>query len=159
MVFELFTNGAVKPFPGLDNLNVRFLFHNGTTSNISFPTAYPLFGQDQETLPWSTFVSSMNKFAIGGQKQWCQACGNITGVCAASVTQSGSSSSSSSSASSSSDNGGGISKAVAGVIGAMVTLGVILGAEILIILVGGFRLVSKTRLAQNGAAPGNGVKA
>ena len=40
-----------------------------------------------------------------------------------------------------------MSKAVAGVIGAMVTLAVILGLEGLVLLVGGFRLVNKKRLA------------
>jgi hypothetical protein len=159
MVFELFTNGPVKPFPGPDDLNVRFLFHNGTTSNISTPIAYPLFGQDQETLPWNTFVSSMSKFSIGGQQQWCQACGNSTGVCASAASQTGSTSSPSASASNGSGSGGGISKAVAGVIGAVVTLAVILGVEILIMLVGGLRLVSKKRLGQSAGTPGTGVKA
>lgn len=37
---------------------------------------------------------------------------------------------------------------MAGVIGAMVTLGVILGVEALILLLGGLRLVSKKRLHQ-----------
>lgn len=47
---------------------------------------------------------------------------------------------------------GSISKAVAGVIGAMATLAVILGVEGLILLVGGLRLVSKSSLAASGAA-------
>jgi len=156
MVFELFTNGDVKPFPGPGDPNVRFLFHNGTTSNISTPIAYPLFGQDQETLPWNTFVSSMGKFSIGGQQQWCTACGNSTGVCASAASTTGSPSASATSCS----GGGGISKAVAGVIGAVVTLAVILGVEVLALLVGGLRLVSKKKLGQtNGTAATGGVKA
>jgi hypothetical protein len=132
---------------------VRFLWHNGTTGNNSVPVAYPLFGQDKATLSWTDFVSGMNKFAIGDQKDWCAACGNSTGVC--------SSMSKTSATSSPSDGGngrgnGGMSKAVAGVIGAMVTLAVILGVEALLVLVAGLRLVSKKRL---GAGAGEGAVA
>ena len=53
-------------------------------------------------------------------------------------------------ASSSSSGGGGgsggVSRPVAGVIGAFVTLAVVLGVEALIMLVAGLRLVSKKRL-------------
>lgn len=50
------------------------------------------------------------------------------------------------------NSSGGISTAVAGVIGAMVTLAVVLGVEGLIMLIGGLRVASKKRLAasQNG---------
>ncbi|MCJ1230396.1 hypothetical protein MMC12_007070 [Toensbergia leucococca] len=154
MTWELFTNGTADPFPSPDDLNVRFLFHNGTTSNISEPIAYPLFGQQALSLPWSTFVSSMNDFALGSQEQWCAACGNTTGVCT-STTTSVNSTSSSPSASSSPSSTGGISKAVAGVISAFVTLAVLLGIEALVLLIGGLRLVSKKRLS--GAGAGNGV--
>ncbi|MCJ1306244.1 hypothetical protein MMC08_009063, partial [Hypocenomyce scalaris] len=155
MTFELSTNGSAHPFPSADDINVRFLFHNGTTSNISQPVAYPLFGQSELYLPWSAFVSGMNGFAIGSQAQWCSACGNNTGSCSPSVlsgtsTSTGSSPSASSTPSSSSS--GGISKAVAGVIGAMVTLAVVLGIEALVMLAGGWRLVSKKQLSGSGGA-------
>lgn len=90
-------------------------------------------------------MSEMNKFAIGDQATWCSKCGNSTGVCA-SATSTSTSASSTATAGSSSGNGGAISKAVAGVIGAMVTLAVILGIEALIMLLGGLRLVNKKRL-------------
>ena len=141
MTFELFTTVAPSPFPAVSDLSVRFLFHNGTTSNASAPVAYPLFGQQSTSLSWNDFVKGMKNFAIGDQKTWCQACGNSTGVCADSSTPAPSASSTGSSSS------GGISKAVAGVIGAMVTLAVILGVEALIMLVAGVRLVSKKRLS------------
>ncbi|MCJ1241660.1 hypothetical protein MMC14_009666 [Varicellaria rhodocarpa] len=163
MTFELVTNASVTPFPSAIDISVRFLFHNATTSNESTPVAYPLFGQSQTVLPWTDFVTEMNKFAIGSQSQWCQACGNSTGACAASVTSgSGSNSSTSSSSPSTTSSSGGVSKAVAGVIGAMVTLAVILGLEALIMLVSGLRLVSKKRLGGQGGAGtvngnGNGV--
>jgi hypothetical protein len=87
----------------------------------------------------------MNKFAIGDQATWCQQCGNSTGVCAPTGTSS-SSGTAPSSTSSKSTSSGGISNAVAGVIGAMVTLAVIFGLEALIMLLGGLRLVNKKRL-------------
>ena len=146
MTFELVTNTSAKPFPAASDISVRFLFHNGTATNESEPVPYPLFGQQNTVIPWSDFASSMSKFAIGNQADWCHACGNTTGICAA---YSGSGSGSSGSGSSDSDysSNGGMSNAVAGVVGAMVTLAVILAVEGLIILVGGLRLVSKKRMA------------
>lgn len=149
--WELVTNATVNAssFPSEDDISVRFYFHNGTTSASSEPREFPLFGTGRSPLPWSDFVNGMAKFSISGQKQWCTACGNSTGVCSPSALGDGDSSVGSTSAGSNSDNGnGGISKAVAGVIGAMVTLGVILGAELLILLFGGFTLVNKKKLAR-----------
>ncbi|KAI9735269.1 MAG: hypothetical protein M1834_001860 [Cirrosporium novae-zelandiae] len=151
MVFELVTNSSTSSFPSTDDISVRFLFHNGTASNASEPTVYPLFGQEDTLLPWSTFADNMNNFAIGTQLEWCTACGNTTGTCSIAATSTGSSSSSNAAASSSNDHG--ISRAVAGVIGAMVTLAVIFGAEALILLVGGYRLVNKKRLATAQSPP------
>lgn len=142
MTWELFTNGSADPFPSTDDLNVRFLFHNGTTNSSSTPAAYPMFGQSSTVLSWDDFTSGMNQFAIGDQASWCQACGNTTGVCAGT---SNSSSTFSSPAGSSSNGGNGISTPVAGVIGAMVTLGVVLGVEVLIALLFGLRVVKKRR--------------
>ena len=45
---------------------------------------------------------------------------------------------------------------MAGVIGAMVTLAVILGVEALIMLVGGLRLVSKKKMGAQGTGAMNG---
>ena len=153
LVWELVTNVTVSntSYPAEDEISVRFYFHNGTTSNISEPIEYPLFGTGRSPLPWTEFVASTGKFSVGTQKEWCNACGNSTGVCSPSALGDGSSDSigSSSSDNSSGHGSGDISKAVAGVIGAMVTLGVILGLEILFFLVGGFRLVSKKKLARN----------
>ena len=154
MTFELVTNATVTntSYPTNDQISVRFLFSNGSATENPL-TAYPLFNQSELVLPWTTFADEMNKFAIGDQADWCSACGNSTGVCASSST---STSSSPSATASSSSSGGGISKAVAGVIGAMVTLAVILGVEALILLIGGMRVVSKKRLAA-GASPTSSV--
>lgn len=147
MTFELITNSTVSntSYPSASDISVRFLFSNGSAAANPL-TEYPLFGQSSTTLPWNTFVSEMGKFAIGDQATWCTQCGNSTGVCATSTSTSSSSSSSATSTSSSNGGGSGISTAVAGVIGAMVTLAVILGLEALIMLLGGLRLVNKKRL-------------
>ena len=149
MTFELFTNAAPSPFPAPEDLGVRFLFHNGTMGNNSTPVAYPLFGQSNTTLSWNDFVTGMNKFAIGSQSAWCEACGNSTGVCASMST-----STTSGSSINGNSNGSGISKAVAGVIGAVVTLVVILGIEAVVMLGVGLRLVSKNRTTA-GSRQGN----
>jgi len=164
LVWELVTNATVSnnSYPTEDDISVRFYFHNGTTSNISEPTEFPLFGTGRSPLSWSEFVNSTGQFSIGTQNEWCTACGNSTGVCSPSALgdDGGSSSLGTSSSDSNSGGGGGISKAVAGVIGAMVTLGVILGLELLLFLIGGFRLVSKKRLARtasNGSSDVSGA--
>ncbi|KAK5056669.1 hypothetical protein LTR84_012201 [Exophiala bonariae] len=162
--WELVTNATVNAssFPSEDDISVRFYFHNGTTSASSEPREFPLFGTGRSPLPWNEFASKMGTFSISGQKQWCTACGNSTGVCSSSALGGGDASAGTSSAGSSSDNtgNGGISKAVAGVIGAMVTLGVVLGIELFILLAGGLKLVSKKRLARttsiDSAPPGMG---
>lgn len=148
MTFELFTDVAPTPFPTVDDIQVRFYWHNGTTGNTSTPTAYPLFGQPNLALSWKDFATGMKKFAVGSQADWCSACGNSTGVCASSILTSPSSGGKSGSAASGGGGGGGggVSKPVAGVIGAMVTLAVVLGVEGLIMLLAGMRLVSKKRL-------------
>jgi hypothetical protein len=70
LTWELVTNATMSSgsWPSEDEISVRFLFHNGTTSNISQPTEYPLFGTNQSPLPWSEFVTHMNKFAIVARK-------------------------------------------------------------------------------------------
>ena len=145
--FELFSNDSVDvtSFPNTQDLNVRFLFHNGTTSNISEPAAYPLFGQQSLSLPWNDFLAGMNRFAIGDQADWCHACGNKTGVCAPFTTDS-----SPSSQQKSSSGGGGVSKVEAGVIGAMVTLAVMLLAAVALLLSGMLKVVKPQKGGSTG---------
>jgi len=155
LTWELVTNATVSStsYPTADEIAVRFFFHNGTTSNISEPVEFPLFGSGVSPLSWSDFAAGMAKFSISDQQAWCEACGNSTGVCA--PDQFGSDNSTSgglSSSSSSTGHSGGMSLGVAGVIGAMVTLGVILALELLVLLLGGFRVVSKRRLANASAS-------
>lgn len=148
MVFELFTTADVSGgFPAASDLSVRFLFHNGTATNASQPTVYPMFGGSADTVSWTDFSSNLTKFAVTTTQQWCTKCGNSTGTCAGYDTDAGSGSAGTQQKSSH----GGISPAVGGVIGAMVTLAVVLGSLAAFMLLGGFRLVSKKHLAGAGA--------
>jgi hypothetical protein len=154
MAFELVTNATVSntSYPATSDISVRFLFSNGSAAANPL-TPYPLFNQSATVLPWNTFVEAMNKFAIGDQADWCTACGNTTGTCATTSTSTSGGSTPPTTAGSSSR--GGMSLGVAGVIGAMVTLAVILGVEALIMLLGGFRLAKKASViaTPDNAAP------
>ncbi|KAJ5195567.1 uncharacterized protein N7498_009005 [Penicillium cinerascens] len=148
MTWELVTNASGTGIPAESDLSVRFMFHNGTSiENSTHLQAYPLFGQSEVELPWLQFVESTNKFALSSQQQWCQSCGNTTGICAGTSDSTTNASSSSASSSSSGSSSGGMDLQVAGVIGAMVTLGVLAGLTALIILVFKLRLVRKSTLA------------
>jgi len=146
MTFELVTNASTSSFPAASDISVRFLFHNGTASADSEPVAYPLFGSGEEVIPWNDFVANMDKFSIGSTQAWCTACGNSTGTCAAYAPAS-SSGNNSAGTQSKKTSGNGLSPVVNGVIGAMVTLAIVLGLEALVLLVGGMRVVSKKTLA------------
>jgi acid phosphatase len=121
------------------------MFHNGSDIGGSAKLlAYPLFGQSTIELPWSQFIDMTNEFAITSQQQWCDACGNSTGICASS---SGAGDGSSSTSSAGSCSGRGMSLGVAGVIGALVTLGALVGLLILSMIIFGLRFVPKNAVA------------
>ena len=158
LVFELVTDADVSSgFPAEKDLSVRFLFHNGTATEDSQPTAFPLFGGDATTIPYTQFTDKVGQFAVHSSEQWCKKCGNTSGTCAA-YAGSGNGASVSSQEK---KGGNGISPAIGGVIGAMVTLAVVLGSLAAFMLLGGFRLVSKKHLAAGAGAAGEkgGVKA
>lgn len=118
MAFELFTEGNVTEFPSdTDDLKVRFLFRNGSDGGAPL-TAFPLFGGEQMMLSWSEFVTEMQEKAITTVAEWCGICGSEQSFCTAETT-------SEDGASVEKNSGGGMSNAVAGVIGAFVTLGVV----------------------------------
>ncbi|KAI1079430.1 histidine acid phosphatase-like protein [Whalleya microplaca] len=146
MVFELVTNATVSAsaYPSTDDVSVRFRFANGTAAENPL-TAYPLFGRGETLLPWTTFAEEMNKFAIGDTASWCGACGNTTGICASSTATPSSGGDGAAAAESTSGNG--VTLPVAGVIGALVTLVVILGLEGLVYAIAGLKLVKKSTLA------------
>lgn len=144
MILELVTNAPGSGIPSTDEINVRFKFHNGTIVGSSEPITYPLFGQSKGLLSWKNFKTQIEKVAVLSTAEWCKQCGNTGGKCASFV--SGGSIDAASSGNGSGSSTGGMSRAVAGVVGAMVTLAVILGLEALFFLVGGFR-ISKRRNA------------
>ncbi|KAF1811797.1 phosphoglycerate mutase-like protein [Eremomyces bilateralis CBS 781.70] len=117
MAFELFTPEDSTSFPSdADAINVRFLFRNGTAGSL---TQFPLFGRPDDSMTWSEFSSEMQKRTISSVSQWCQLCSSTESFCGSAATAAGTESVGSGS-------GSGMSNAVAGVIGAFVTLGVLL---------------------------------
>jgi hypothetical protein len=153
MAFEVFTPGdGATTYPDPSTMQVRFLYSNQSTGIIGAPTQFNLFGGQANSVAYTDFVSKVGGFAIQTTQEWCTLCGNTTGNCA----QFANSSSSSGSTGSKSH----MSLAVAGVIGAMVTLAVVLGAEALIALILGLRLVKKHRAASGSLSPtGTDLKA
>ncbi|KAJ2899313.1 putative histidine acid phosphatase protein [Zalerion maritima] len=142
MAFELFTDAdpvSESSWPAEEDVKVRFIFANGTASSSNEPQIFPLFGLNEGEISWTKFVSEMQKFAIINDEQWCGACGNTTGSCAAYVNTVGGSSAEDDD----DDSKSGLSVPVAGVVGALVALGVILGVEALVMVFGGIRLVKK----------------
>ncbi|KAF3933861.1 hypothetical protein ABW19_dt0202024 [Dactylella cylindrospora] len=136
MAFEILTDADVETFPSsVDDLKVRFLFRNG--SNAGAPlTPFPLFGQEELTLSWTDFAQKMGEIAITKVEDWCNICQSTEPFCAAyDPTLSEGYVAPESNSSGGSSSSGGMSNAVAGVIGAMVTLGVFLVAGGLFFLV------------------------
>ncbi|KAJ5106961.1 hypothetical protein N7456_003636 [Penicillium angulare] len=118
LIFELFsfeTDGDDDSYPGSGEMYVRFLLHNGTDSSTEF-ISYPLFGNSPSKtyIPWVDFQDEMESFAVGSAQEWCTLC-NADSVFCSGVMSHGHSSSKKK----------GVSPAVAGVIGAVVTLAVI----------------------------------
>ncbi|KAF5018137.1 hypothetical protein F66182_9900 [Fusarium sp. NRRL 66182] len=120
MAFELFAEDDTDEFPSEGDLRVRWLFRNGTAGELE---TYPLFGTGEDSLAWSEFVSEAEERAITDVGVWCDKCGSEADFCAAyrddddddDVQSEGEET----------GDGGGMSNAVAGAIGAMVTLGVV----------------------------------
>ncbi|KAE8365410.1 histidine phosphatase superfamily [Aspergillus caelatus] len=148
MSWELITDSTADGFPDASEINVRFIFHNGTiTGSNDAPKEFPLYGQSSATIPWSKFVEETKKIAVTDTEEWCKVCGNTDGKCA-SYNSDGSGSDSAGATSKS--GGDGVSRPVAGVIGAMVTLAVIFGLEALFLLAGGFTITKKRRAGADG---------
>jgi len=154
MVFELYsttTSANASAYTSTADLNVRFLFHNGTATNTSAPTAYPIFGSSSLSMPWTDFVTNMNAISVGTTEEWCKTCGYSSGssaVCNSSI---------SSSSTSTTSHSGGLSNTVSGVVGALITLAVILGLQAVFLLAGGYKLISRKKLLENGRADYQGA--
>jgi prostatic aicd phosphatase len=122
MAFELFsTDTATFPSDPNSALRVRFFFRNSTFGVL---TPFPLFGTGQDSLTWPDFVTRMQARAITSADEWCSACGSNAVFCPVPQT----------SPVSVTGTSGGMSNVVAGVIGAMVTLGVMVISGLLLFL-------------------------
>ncbi|KAI1807642.1 phosphoglycerate mutase-like protein [Daldinia bambusicola] len=153
IVFELVTNASTSSYPSIDDVSVRFLLANGSAAQ-NTPREFPLFGRSQSPLPWTDFAAEMGKFAIGDTAAWCRACGNTTGICANAASSSGGSNGDNGEGAAATTPADNISLPVAGVIGALVTLVVILGVEGIVYALAGLKLVKKSTLAASAAASG-----
>lgn len=139
MVFELFSvNGNdTDVYPSPAELNVRFFFQNGTDETSAL-VAYPLFGNGPEgmSMPLSNFVSAMQEFMILSPAGWCRTCASYSIFCPAfqgdddddGVRSGGM------------ETRRGLKPAIAGVIGAVVTLAVLGLVLAAVMLFGGVRL-------------------
>ncbi|KAJ6144570.1 hypothetical protein N7470_008465 [Penicillium chermesinum] len=124
LIFELYSiesNSSYPSYPSSDELFVRFLLHNGTDNSTEF-ISYPLFGYgpSRTYISWSEFQDELETFAVPSTSDWCLRCNADSAFCNGVLSD---------------DNSPkkqkkGVSPAVAGVIGAAVTLAVvgILGA-------------------------------
>lgn len=154
MAFELFSNptnaagqNISESFPTLDELFVRFFFRNGTNSTDtehSHLTQYPLFGRgnSEVDMSWTDFVDDMSDIALYKIEDWCTSCGAVNLFCEA--IEINTSNSTDQEITSSTGHKNNLSPAVAGVVGAAVTLAVGIIATIILCLFG-FRVDYRER--------------
>lgn len=155
MVFELYSitsadstvgNDTVYPSPA--DLFVRFLYVPDTDADSEL-TSYDLFNSSQVNMSYTSFASAMQAIGLDSVAVWCDTCDGVSVFCPGmlenagygdgSGSGSGSSGSGSGSGSGSSSTNGGMAPAVAGVIGALVTLAVIGLTVLAAMLFGGLR--------------------
>ncbi|KAL4934836.1 hypothetical protein BDV06DRAFT_229390 [Aspergillus oleicola] len=120
IILELFSleTENYPTYPDPANLFVRFLLHNGTGTGFR---PYPLFGHSPSNtaIPFSEFQAEMQRLSLGSTSDWCRRC-NSPAVFCSGVLGSGQER-----ANEAHRNKDGLSLAVAGVIGAAVTIGVL----------------------------------
>lgn len=139
LIFELFSRES-KPFPKYpdqSDLYVRFLLRNGTSSSARF-VSYPLFGHSPSNtaIRLSEFRSQMESFSLGSVSKWCLQCDSTAVFCSGLLNTAWSNRQ---------PHGKSLDPAVAGVIGAVVTL-VFLGIVTIIVCLGcGVRLRFKSK--------------
>lgn len=130
MAFEVFSPSANATRPEARDLWVRFLFRNGTAPEERL-TAYPLFGRGKSAVDmrWTDFEEGMAAIAITGPGDWCRACASLAVFCAAFLQNSGAAgkagNQSKAGAVMALENSG-MTRASAGVLGAGVTVAVVM---------------------------------
>ena len=139
MIFELYSTGQNESFPqNEDDLWVRFYYHNGTTDYKGQLIAFPMFshGPSQTDMKWTNFNLMFSRIMMHSIAEWCTTCSApsmfCTGVDSNTIVVSTPKSQTSTKAHS-------VSPAVAGVIGAVVTLAVAGLLFALAMLAGGVR--------------------
>lgn len=139
MIFELYSTGQDRTFPqNEDDLWVRFYYHNGTTDFNGQLIAFPMFnhGPSQTDMKWNDFQMMFTRIMMHTIVDWCQTCNSpslfCTGVDTDAISVSNPKAQNSS-------NNYPVSPAVAGVIGAVVTLAVAALLFALAMLAGGVR--------------------
>jgi hypothetical protein len=142
MVFELFSLSVndTGQYPDRSDLNVRFLFRNGTGDGTQL-ISYSLFGGDpsQDVMTFSEFVSGMETIWMPSVADWCDVCSSFSVFCPAFVGDGGSLPSNPTYGAEPQSHHG-ISPAVAGVVGAVVTLVVVGILAAVLALLGGLRV-------------------
>lgn len=137
-IFELYSLQAddVDTYPDPSDIFVRFFFQNGTDDDSSL-VAYPLFGlsPSQTLISLEDFISGLEDFMMFNVGDWCLACNSFSVFCSAFVGTDNLSSTSGLSS-----GGHGLSPAVAGVVGAVVTLAVAALLFAAAMLLGGVRI-------------------
>jgi hypothetical protein len=148
LIFELysFESDEVYPtWPGSDNLYVRFYLHNGTDSSTQFESfSFFGYGPSIEYVPWTEFKSELETFAVSSTEEWCTRCIAQSVFCNGVLNNDKPAPKKQ------------MKPAVAGVIGAVVTLVVIGLLTIVGFLICGCRKGNKTHKASIGGFKGNG---
>lgn len=84
LVFELysFDDSYIPSYPSTDGLYVRFFLHNGTSNDTTWQS-YPLFGHgpSRDFLPYNEFVQEIETFSLGSTEQWCTLCKSESVFC------------------------------------------------------------------------------
>lgn len=139
MIFELFSTGGNQTFPQDDNdLWVRFYYHNGTSDFNGQLIAFPMFnhGPSHTDMQWTEFQMMFERIMMSTIADWCETCSSpslfCTGVDSGTIIVSNPKSQKN-------QNRDSVSPAVAGVIGAVVTLAVAGLLFALAMLAGGVR--------------------
>ncbi|KAJ5939245.1 hypothetical protein N7466_002379 [Penicillium verhagenii] len=132
MVFELYsfeTDGDDDSYPSSSDMYVRFFLHNGTDSSTEF-VSFPLFGYgpSQAYIPWNEFEAEMETFSVQSVDEWCLLCNASSVFCSGALSRDDST-----------PKKKGMTPAVAGVIGAVVTLVVIGLVAVAVFFVCGLR--------------------
>lgn len=152
LVFELYsfeTDGTASSYPSVDELFVRFFLHNGTNTSTEFEP-FSLFGHgpSRTYIPFAEFRSELETFAVLSAEEWCMRCNSESIFCTGALGNQ---------VISHKKQGmeHGIGPAVAGVIGAVVTLVVIGLLAVVGFLVAGWRKRKGNGRSSSGGFKGN----